>query len=194
MQKMKSGPNSTENSIMQTKKLPIYKFDNGSKVCDASLYNLYEVLKLLGVLTPADKNYETMCWVRDYDYGFPIRTVEQLEMLLLNDRTRLRISFFSNFLNNIDDLIISAKTGQLPIVSEDPGCLLKKTLYVYTIWFIAGPVHNTLCLSKSNIKNTAALFDQVQTMYVQYLRHLSPPGSPEPDILDCTFSTLHGSL
>lgn len=173
---------------MHSKKLPVYLFDNGSKVCKASLYNLYEVLKLLGILHREDKTYETMCWVRDYAYSYTIETAEQLEYLLLNEKTRLRISFFSGEINSIQELIDAAKKGELPIVDEHPSSysspVRHKELYVYTIWFTEGRIYDTPYLSKSKIKNINTLFDNVRSAYqLLYARPLldKPPEMPDID-------------
>lgn len=162
MQKM-NDLNSNIQNLMCSKKLPIYQFDNGSKVCNASLYNLYEVLKLLNLI---DKkiSYEAVCWIRDYLYGYTIETVEQLEKLLLNEKTRLRISFFSYKILDVSDLIIAANNGSLPIINDNSN-ILKKELHVYTIWFVEGLNQDIPYLNKSNIKNTNTLFEEVTNAY-----------------------------
>jgi hypothetical protein len=162
------------NIRMSSKQLPIYKFDNGSKVCNASLYNFYEVLKLLGFLKREDKSYESMCWVRDYELGYTIKTAEQLENLLLNGKSRLRISFFSERIDSINDLIIFAKNRQLPIVDENPhsysSSVRDKILYVYTLWFYVHSNYIKPCLSRSNIINVDTLFEKIYNSYKVLLR------------------------
>lgn len=174
-------------TTMRSKKLPIYQFDNGSKVCNASLYNLYDALKLLGMLHNDDKSYETMCWVRDYVDGHTIETVEQLERMLLNEKIKLRISFFSYKISSIEDLVSFAKRGSLPVVDEHPNThsyseVHKEELYVYTIWFAEGKNYDVPTLSKSNIKNTRTLFDRVKSAY-QMLLAPSSPRTPSPDLV-----------
>lgn len=174
------------------KKLPIYKFDNGLKICKASLYNLYETLKLLGMLHRDEKSHEAMCWVRDYTNGYTIETAEQLEKLLLNERKRLRISFFSYQIDCLQDLISAAKSGKLPVIEEHPESysspVRHEELYVYTIWFSEGCNYDTPLIRKSNITNIQALFECVKSAYLTLLEEPQPTS---PDELNSSIAHIN---
>ena len=77
-------------------KLLIYKFYNGYVERDASVCNLYDVLRILNICSigsyDASYTQDTICWVRDYTKGCTIKTQTQVDTLLLNDPKRLRIS------------------------------------------------------------------------------------------------------
>ena len=135
-------------------KLPIYKFYNGIVERKASVCNLYDILRKLGICKATG---DAICWVRDYTHGCVIKTQEQLDALVLNSPERLRISFFSTPLT-IADLVMMADNHLFPAVNGGPPTGID----VYTLWFDT----TKLRISKSGVQNVDLLFGELQTAYM----------------------------
>jgi len=145
-------------------KLLIYKFYNGYVERDASVCNLYDVLRILNIcsIESYDASYEqdTICWVRDYTRGCTIKTQTQVDTLLLNDPKRLRISFFAYPVNSIKELRTMVETGNIPSITDKPAY----DIDVYTLWYNG----NKLSINKSGIPNVDLLFKNVRSAYEMY--------------------------
>jgi len=140
-------------------KLLVYNFYNGHLERNASLCNLYDVLKTLQIYQ-GNNTLKTICWVRDYTKGYTIKTQEQLDRLLLNEPNRLRISFFSPPVYNIKELQEMLENNKIPTIIDEP----LYNLGVYTIWCD----DYKLKINKSGIGNVDLLFHKVVTAYEQF--------------------------
>jgi hypothetical protein len=140
-------------------KLLVYNFYNGHLERDASLCNLYDVLKTLKIFE-GTKQLKTVCWVRDYAKGYTIKTQEQLDRLLLNEPKRLRISFFSQPVSTIKELQEMLENNEVPTIVDEP----LYNLGVYTLWCDG----EQLRINKSGIGNVDLLFQKVVTAYEQF--------------------------
>ncbi len=142
--------------------LPIYKFYNGIVERKASVCNLYDILRKLGICSVAG---DAICWVRDYTHGCVIKTQEQLDALVLNCPERLRISFFSIPIT-LNDLVEMAEQHLFPAVCDSPPTGID----VYTIWFTENMI---MRISKSGVQNVELLFGELQSAYMADFSNLS---------------------
>jgi hypothetical protein len=100
-----------------------------------------------------------ICWIRDYTNGYVIETIEQMEALLLNEPNRLRISFFSYPLENMEELRAMAARQAFPSITDQTT--IPTGAEVLTLWF-----HNYKpYLSRSGIENIDLLFTDMAASY-----------------------------
>lgn len=146
--------------------LKIYEFFNGFVSRNASLCNCYYVLNKLKIAdckSLLHAGADAMCWVRDYVEGCTIKTHEQLDTVLLNEPTRLRISFFATDIKTIKDLKFIAEHEMFPDVHKE----LPTGAEVYTLWFSDGEPR----ITRSGITNIEVLFTNMTSMYTMMIEY-----------------------
>jgi len=159
-------------------KLMVYDFNNGDISITASVCDLYPILIKLGLISESDcADREAICWIRYWPNGYVFKSLAQLEYALLNELNKLRISFFtSKPLTSIRGIAPLVRAGHIPSLktSDKPP-----SATVYTLWFHDERPRLAVSGINENYTSICGLFDDINTNYTRYCRHLGDDSSDE---------------